>query len=203
MTKLHKKLLVEGNDDYHVVLNLRSVRHVPEIFDIIDKKGIRNLRDSLSEELDASDLEVLGILVDADTDVQARWQSLRDILTRAGYSVPSLPTATGTILIQEDKPKVGIWLMPNNHLPGMLEDFVAALVPEADLLLPYARECVQNLPEQRFPSVQRAKADIHTWLAWQREPGKPLGQAITARYLNPESPQAQGFIDWLYALFIG
>jgi hypothetical protein len=202
MAKLRKKLLVEGNDDFHVVLNLCNVHHIPGTFDVIDKKGISNLHDSLSEELDTSDLKVLGILVDADTDVQARWQSLRDILTQAGYSVPSQPTPAGTILVQEDKPKVGLWLMPDNHLPGMLEDFVAALVPEADPLLPYARECVQNLPEKRFPSVQRAKADIHTWLAWQSEPGKPMGQAITARYLNPESSQAQGFIDWLYALFV-
>jgi hypothetical protein len=46
-----------------------------------------------------------------------------------------------------------------------------------------------------------SKANIHTWLAWQEEPGKPMGQAITAKYLNPKSKQAELFVNWLRALF--
>jgi hypothetical protein len=198
-----RKMLVEGTDDLYVVANLCVVHGMPmpETFEIVDKKGISNLLDTLSVELETSELEILGILVDADTDLQARWQSLRTILTRAGYTVPAQPVPTGTILHDEDKPTVGIWLMPDNHLPGMLEDFAAMLIPDDDVLLPYARECVQQLPERRFSNVLHAKADIHTWLAWQPEPGKPFGTAITARYLNPESAQAQVFITWLRALF--
>jgi len=199
-----RKMLVEGTDDLYVVANL-CVLHgmpMPETFEIIDKKGISNLLDTLSVELQTSELETLGILVDADTDLQARWQSLRSILTKVGYVVPAKPDLTGTILHDADKPTVGIWLMPDNHLPGMLEDFAAMLIPDDDMLLPYARECVQNIPEQRFSPAVRAKADIHTWLAWQEEPGKPFGTAITARYLNPESAQAQVFITWLRALFV-
>lgn len=45
------------------------------------------------------------------------------------------------------------------------------------------------------------KAEIHTWLAWQKEPGKPLGQAITARYLNPNAPDAQQLIAWIRRVF--
>ena len=199
-----RKMLVEGTDDLYVVANL-CVAHglrMPETFEIVDKKGIGNLLDTLSVELETSDLEILGILVDADTDLQARWQSLRTILTRAGYAVPAQPVLTGTILYAEDKPTVGIWLMPDNHLPGMLEDFAAMLIPDDDVLLPYARECVQQIPDRRFSPAVRVKADIHTWLAWQEEPGKPFGTAITARYLNPESAQAQVFITWLRALFV-
>jgi hypothetical protein len=197
-----KKLLVEGNDDKHVVATLCQVYNLPDSFRIIDKNGISNLLETIKLELETSDLETLGILVDADTDLQARWQSLHNILTREGYSVPTEPTLAGTILHAEDKPTVGVWLMPDNHLPGMLEDFAAMLIPDDDVLLPYARECVQQLPERRFSDGLRAKADIHTWLAWQPEPGKPLGTAITARYLNPESAQAQVFITWLRALFV-
>jgi hypothetical protein len=175
---------------------------MPNTFFIKDKEGIDNLLDTLYLELEGSGLEILGILVDADTDLQARWQSLHDILTRAGYAVPAHPVPAGTILHDENKPTVGIWLMPDNHLPGMLEDFAAMLIPDGDVLLPYARECVQQLPEKRFSDVLHAKADIHTWLAWQREPGKPFGTAITAHYLNPESAQAQVFINWLRALFV-
>ncbi|MCX6066834.1 MAG: hypothetical protein NT121_13920 [Chloroflexi bacterium] len=199
-----RRMLVEGTDDLHLVANLCVANGIPmpKTFFISDKEGIDNLLSTLYLELEDSELKILGILVDADTDLQARWQSLHTILTRVGYAVPAKPVPTGTILHDEDKPTVGIWLMPDNHLPGMLEDFAAMLIPDNDVLLPYARECVQQLPEQRFPQVQHAKADIHTWLAWQDEPGKPLGIAITARYLNPESAQAQVFITWLRALFL-
>ncbi|MEI7844611.1 MAG: DUF3226 domain-containing protein [Chloroflexota bacterium] len=203
-----RKLLVEGKDDLYVVANLCGQNGIamPETFFINDKDGIENLLSTLSVELNASELQALGILVDADTDIQARWQSIRDILIREGLSVPAQPTPNGTILYTEDKPKVGIWLMPDNQphdgLPGLLEQFVAELIPGDDTLWPYAQNCVGNIPEQRFSEVARAKANIHTWLAWQEEPGKPMGTAITARYLDPDSARAQDFISWLRALFI-
>lgn len=45
------------------------------------------------------------------------------------------------------------------------------------------------------------KANIHTWLSWQEEPGKPMGQAITKRYLDTSAPHAQQLIDWMRRLF--
>lgn len=33
------------------------------------------------------------------------------------------------------------------------------------------------------------------------EPGKPLGQAITARYLDADAPHARRLIGWLRQLF--
>ena len=197
-----RKLLVEGVDDLHVVYHLCGNNNVPSVFDVIDKKGIDNLLDTISTELKTSDLEALGILVDADTDLHARWQSLQTILQREGYLVPYDPMPNGTILTHEEKPKVGIWLMPNNQLPGMLENFVAMLIPNGDTLWPYAQTCLQQIPEQRFSNNIRAKANIHTWLAWQAEPGKPMGQAITARYLNPGSQEAIWFVNWLQELFV-
>ncbi len=68
----------------------------------------------------------------------------------------------------------------------------------------HAESAVDSIPadERRFPAVQTAKAKLHTFLAWQEEPGKPIGQAVTAKYLNPNAPQAAEFIQWLRALFI-
>ncbi len=55
--------------------------------------------------------------------------------------------------------------------------------------------------DRRFRDVYESKAHIHTWLAWQKEPGKPLGQAITARYLDADAPHAQQLMDWIRKLF--
>ena len=55
--------------------------------------------------------------------------------------------------------------------------------------------------DRRFRQVAESKAIIHTWLAWQREPGMPLGRAITARFLDPNVSQVDVIVDWLMRLF--
>jgi hypothetical protein len=94
--------------------------------------------------------------------------------------------------------------MPNNQLPGMLEDFVAHLIPPDDGLRPKAELVLQEIEEMGincYTLVQRPKALIHTWLAWQSTPGMPMGQAITARVLKENSVIAFLFREWLEFLF--
>jgi hypothetical protein len=45
------------------------------------------------------------------------------------------------------------------------------------------------------------KAQLHTWLAWQEQPGTPLGLAITNRYLDADALHAQQLMDWIRQLF--
>ena len=98
-------------------------------------------------------------------------------------------------------PRLGIWIMPNNQTKGILENFLQFLVPETDTLLGYARKCVTDLPQQLFIGDAEPKAIIHTWLAWQAEPGKPYGTAITAKFLDPTTPEADVLVNWLNRLF--
>ena len=42
---------------------------------------------------------------------------------------------------------------------------------------------------------------MHTWLAWQENPGRPYGTAITARFLDAEAPQADVLVAWINYLF--
>lgn len=199
-------LLVEGDDDEHVFYSLLEHYKVPNQFKIENKKGVNRLIDELDAELDRSGLARLGIVVDADIDLKDRWISLRDKLIKSGYRrVPIDPQQRGTIIQQDGQPNVGIWLMPDNKVPGILEDFVSFLRPQDDLLWPMAEDIVQKVKvieeDRRFRDVHESKARIHTWLAWQKEPGKPMGQAITARYLDADAPHAQQLIDWVRKLF--
>jgi len=100
------------------------------------------------------------------------------------------------------RPRIGVWLMPNNHLPGTLEDFVNLLIPAHDDLRPKADSVLDDIEREGLQRYkQRSKAFIHTWLAWQEEPGCPMGQAITAKVLKPDSSTATLFIAWLQRLF--
>lgn len=210
-------LLVEGKNDQHVVWSLLEYYHVPELFEVKPLEGINNFKETSDMRkrrlIDSFEVRLstivegrLGIMVDADTDLSARWASLNHILKSSGYdSVPKHPASGGTVIRQEKKPVVGIWLMPDNTIPGMLEDFVAFLRPQNDLLWPIVDEAVlkvKTLEEvYRFRDVHESKARIHTWLAWQKEPGKPMGQAITARYLDANAPYALRLIKWIRDLF--
>jgi hypothetical protein len=85
----------------------------------------------------------------------------------------------------------------------MLEDFCRFLVPDDDLLWETAEGAVQQAIEldRRFPEVHMTKAQLHAWLAFQEVPGRPIGQAITKKYLDPQASHAQHFIQWIRLLF--
>ena len=71
------------------------------------------------------------------------------------------------------------------------------------MLLERAVSCVDGIPpeQRRFRDTYRSKALIHTWLAWQEEPGTPLGLAVTKRYLDADHALARQFVQWLRRLF--
>lgn len=198
-------LLVEGKDDEHVFYSLLAYHNIPVLFKIKNKEGIDKLLDTLDVELERSGLKHLGVVVDADSDLNARWQRLRNILIKLGYElIPLEPDPEGTIIHQYGQPTVGIWLMPNNKISGMLENFVSFLVPDSNnLLWSIAGEAVQQIPEheRRFPPIHLIKARLYTWLAWQEEPGTPMGLAITKRYFDADAPHAQQLINWIRQLF--
>jgi hypothetical protein len=199
-------LIVEGPDDEHVVKHICAQRNLGKIDKIDSRGGKENLLDGIGVRIKESNIGSLGIILDADTDLCACWQSIVHRLRKAGYPhVPDLPDPGGTVLPPHDElllPRLGIWLMPNNELPGILEDFLKFLVPEDDQLLAHAEMALSNLPMPvRFTELRRPKALIHTWLAWQEEPGKPFGQAISARYLDVSLPSAHIFASWLQRTF--
>jgi len=206
-------LLVEGKDDDAVVNAIARDGASSLVFKIKHGElggstgGIEWVLQTLPTTLKQTDLiRRLGVVVDAYIDLMSRWMAITRILGAGGYSdLPAKPEFRGTIIQSTNprRPVVGIWLMPDNRLPGMLEDFTALLVPPDDALFIHARSCVRGLPLAygRFSQCHLPKADIHTWLAWQEEPGKPLGTAITARFLDASLPPAQAFRRWLVRLF--
>ncbi len=202
------EILVEGSNDEHVIRNLCKVHALSANFRVRVPDhggGIDKLLAVLPVVLKSSDLRALAIVVDADQDVQARWDALRSRLHKGGYhSAPAHLVPDGWISSEEELFKVGAWIMPDNSSTGMLEDFVTHLVPENDPLLPEATSVLQNLEGRglnRYPILHHPKALIHTWLSWQEKPGMPMGLAITARVLDHDQTIANDFVQWIQRLF--
>lgn len=216
-------LFVEGNDDQHTVWALCKFFSVQETFIVevpdskgaINKKakatekgGIDNVLKAIRANLTSDAIECLGIVIDADQGLLLRWQKVLKLLAEAGYqNLPSQPDSNGTIIKEQFKPIFGVWIMPDNVTDrGMLEDFLAFLVPDKENNKSWAAatKCTQEIfvEENRFPEIHLSKAIIHAYLAWQKEPGKPFGQALTAKYLQPSNPLCDTFVTWLKRLFV-
>ncbi len=203
-SKQKNLLLVEGKDDEHVFYNLLTHYNVPKTFKIKNTDGIDRLIETLEVGIDGSELRCIGVVVDAATVLEKRWQALKTVLLKTGYpSLPALPDPHGTITQAEERPTIGIWLMPDNVVPRMIEDFIKFLVPQDDVLWSIAEEVVQKVTKTdcKFRPSYTSKACLHTWLAWQEEPGSPMGQAITKRYLDANALHAQKLIAWIRQLF--
>lgn len=199
-------LWVEGKDDSAVVQSLCERHRVPEVFVVQPKKGVKDVLDNFYTELRAPDAERFGVIVDANGDARARWQSIRRTLMAEGYTdVAEDLQPTGMIVsAAPHRPVFGAWIMPDNGSPGALEEFAAALVPAGDGLWMRAGEAIDAIPEEhrRFSPVRRSKAHMHTWLAWQEHPGSPMGQAIGKGDLDAQALAAQRFIAWLRRLMV-
>ncbi|ADV42659.1 DUF3226 domain-containing protein [Bacteroides helcogenes] len=202
-------LFVEGKNDLHVISSLCGCHHVNQNFNIKPCESVENVvglfRLALTNPLA---YQRIGIVLDADVDIEKRWKQLVDVLKGSGkYDCDGLELSPdGLILhpVNDYDAIVGIWIMPDNTLKGMLEDFALNMIPAGDSLFLKSEAILSELEStgiQRYKQVHRSKAKIHTFLAWQDEPGKPIGQAITAHILNPDAEQAKIFVDWLNKLY--
>ncbi|KHD09042.1 hypothetical protein PN36_23570 [Candidatus Thiomargarita nelsonii] len=158
-----KLLIVEGIDDKYVISRLLQRRKITyENFEIHDANGIKQSLNTFYCAIKSGNYEVIGIVVDADSDLLERWQELRKRLIKEEYQqIPQNPHPKGTILSdpEEELPTVGIWIMPNNQKTGMLEDFIRFLVPEGDKLLSIA----QNQSDYSYLARLARKARYPTW----------------------------------------
>ncbi|MCK4564199.1 MAG: hypothetical protein KAU94_05975 [Verrucomicrobia bacterium] len=175
-------------------------------FEAIDcKSADKLLRDHFEPRLKGScPPTVLGIILDADENPSSRWDAIKNRLLKAGYKeLPTHPDKKGTVIEQNGLPKIGVWIMPDNLSKGMLEDFLAQLAPED--AMGFAKGCVADAKDKGFSSFKddhQPKAEIHTYLAWQDEPGNPLGIFIDANALDVHLPVAKEFVEFLKKLFL-
>lgn len=198
-----KVLLVEGSNDEHVVRHIWKSRHnSSQPFEILDKQGYNTLLDSITTELVAIERETVGILIDANDAPEKRWREITDHLTKFfDIQVPTKPEKSGTII--DSQPRVGIWMMPDNHSSGELENFIRELIPDEDPIWPLACDYINGIPldDRKFRPHKELRAQIHAWLAARERP-RPMGTAIGHGDLDVHQPAASHLYEWLHRLFI-
>ncbi len=205
-----KLLIVEGAKDKRVIPELMEKNGI----DWPDEKrpvhiqvyGGDRLFNSprISSWLKQYGLQALGIIIDADENLSGRWQSIRNICTPLMPDFPTSLPETGLIHIAPNGVKFGVWIMPDNQNQGMLETFLTYLIPDTgEPIWDYAKEATQEAKNRGAPFIEKHtdKANIHTWLAWQNEPGNQLHDAVKFKIFEPTHPKAQIFVNWFKTLY--
>jgi len=205
-----KILLVEGTGDKGVFTELLKAWGIqcPLIKDCGSVEDVfRMMRLCLTN---SGQYKYVGVVVDADTHPEGRLHRFLQIAAKSGrYNINGCMHLQSEGLVAEgldvDAARIGLWVMPDNRDHGMLEDFLAKMAatvsPE---LLDEAESALVRVEKQgiqQYTPVHRPKAKMHTYLAWQKEPGAALPVAIMKHYLDASSDNARPFISWINRLF--
>ena len=202
------RLTVEGSDDKHSVIHLLKRHGVdwdadsPAVPYVEPAGSVDNVLASL--EPGARTFARFGIVVDADTAPVQRWEQIRDRLLSLGIAAPKEVRPGGTIVPGlRSGNRIGVWIMPDNREPGILEDFLAKLVPAEDACWAHAGQSTDQARSLGAPLAEkdRSKGILYAWLAWRDHPGLPFGTALTARVLGHDSADALQFAAWFRRLF--
>lgn len=208
-----KRLLVEGDEDKRVIPYLIEANGIPwgetrkeAIVEIESYDGIENMLNprEITAQLKTSGLTALGLIVDADDNPTARWQQVRNVCLPSIDNLPENLPEEGLIHQTNFGVKFGVWMMPDNKTSGMLETFLAYMIPSGgDRLWDYAADVIIEAKNRgaTFKENHTDKAKIHSWLSWQNPPGRQLHNAIMERILNPQHPKAEIFINWFKSLY--
>ncbi len=195
-------LLLEGSDDCHIIDKFcKDNDDIKTNFGFYncggDSKVLSKLNALLKSEVP---LEVIGIILDADKDVDARYQQIKKKVENF-YKLP-LSMPNNGLVHTEKKPRLGIWIMPNNQDNGALEEFYLELATDID------KNFIDDIIKQAdskgltsFKTQHRNKAIMRTYFAWQDKPGMPLYSAINKIALNNNEYVAKAFKVWLIKLF--
>ncbi len=217
-----RMLLVEGQDDKHVVLHLCKQHQATLSFffsdpdrddsqvtvsnrqavSIRDAGNIDKILESIIPEIKAPGRQAVGILVDANDDVAGRWEAIQNRLQGADINPPQHLSPDGTIITTEGKPRIGVWLMPDNMSVGELEDFVVKMIPEGDQVWPLSQRYIEEISEEerKFSDGKTLRAQLYAWLAAREDP-RLMGLAIRAQDLKVDGALSQKFVTWLNNLF--
>jgi len=213
-------LFVEGSSDKTIVKEIlntylphwkitrkRSGSSQPQI-DIQDLQGIKNITpDKIFNQLADPNVPALGIVIDADGSASDQWreicQTCQSVEQLNSISFPNQIPENGFICSVTDDQRFGIWMMPDNRSPGMLETLLSCLIPsDRENLWIHLQESVDQAKRLGAPFRDHHldKARIYTWLAWHHKPGV-WPDTAQRDVFNFDHPQVQAFVDWLKTLY--
>lgn len=212
-------LLVEGEADrgfFEALCHLLSIPADVRVATPKDTGGTNNTKEGVLNhlttvilpQLQDGQLERIGMVVDADRALHGSGfartlQRFTDALAQGGYR-SNAAAASGLVFTHQDGlADLGLWIMPDNADEGMLEDWIKhCLHPSEAGLFQHGEASIDSIPGgTKFQSWHRTKAEVATWLAWQKKPEHGLYNAVQSDLLNTDAPLFKELQAWLKHVF--
>ncbi len=160
-------------------------------------------------ELGDGTVERIALVVDADYDkhnglgFERTLNKVQEMVTEYGYSRYKRIEQRGFTFEHPDGlPTIGLWIMPDCNEDGFIEHLILPNVTEGhQALLESAKHTVRAIKNPLYTAHHRTKAEMFTWLAWQKKPGQHLSSVVRNGLLDCESPEVKALISWLNAMF--
>jgi hypothetical protein len=182
-----KQLLVEGADSARFFTALASKLQLTDV-QVQNFGGVGDLSGFLKALVFApafaDTVSSLAVIRDAENDAQAAFQSVATSFRSAGLPAPSEPG-----ILQANTPAVGVFVLPNNASPGMLETLCLSAInshPEVQCVNEFV-SCVQRVSAN--PPVNLDKARLYAYLASRPRPGLRIGEAAEAGLLSLDAAE--------------
>ena len=212
-------LLVEGEADrgfFEALCLLLSIPADVRVATPKDTGGAHNTKEGvlshltkvLLPQLQDGQLERIGVVVDADRAMHgsgyaATLQRFTEALAQSDFR-PNPALTSGLVFTHQDGlADLGLWIMPNNADEGMLEDWIKqCLHPGEAGLYQHGEASIDAIPGgPKFQPWNRTKAEVATWLAWQKKPEHGLYNAVQPDLLNTDAPLFKELQMWLAHVF--
>lgn len=143
----------------------------------------------------------VGVIVDRD-GIEGRrdnWPAVRDLLARLGGTC-NAPVPEGHII----QGRIGVWLWPDNALPGDLETFLAGIIPGSPILTwaTEASRLAKDLHGAEYDPHHARKAGLKVRSIW-RDASAAGGYGHLVRNLPlTETTASAHFRSWFQTLFL-
>ncbi|WP_374487983.1 DUF3226 domain-containing protein [Zoogloea sp.] len=169
------------------------------------KQAVINSLKTLIHQMQDGTLKHLAIVVDADRisdggGFRKTIDQISDQISTEGYSSHPICLNSGGLLYKHNDglPNFGVWVMPDNAAEGMLEDWIKlSISPSEKPLLEQATATVGSIANKKFPISRLSKAEVTTWLAWQKKPGEGLYYTAEDNLLDRTAQPYTGLVEWL------
>ena len=194
----HKKvLLVEGKDDKKIIERLLSIRDIEGI-GVYETSGKYNFKNDLSDLIKISgfeDVVSLGIIHDADENVQGAFNSIKDTLSRNKLPVPQKMALFTDKEPVPGSPRVGVFILPDGKNTGVLESLLTSVLKPSN---PRTMGCVDQFMDCLGERKAREKTRLRAFLAVEMADKTPHpGLAAERGRFNLKSDKFGPLLDFL------
>jgi len=199
-------LIVEGKDDVNFfeaylgyLSSLENCQGVNDKFDIYSIGGKNNLPSilkTISKTPGFNNIKALAIILDADSNPKARFQSITNALKKA-----NLPSPRKIMEASGKKPKVMIFLLPDSNRAGSLEDLCLESIKN-DPALSCIDKYFECLSDKKIKiSANCSKAKCLAFLASRPDLPNNVGIAAKQKIWPFASPAFQNIKNFLINFF--